>query len=484
MTSRGLPMNAMQDTTVLELEPTLQRLRQAWQARRPDYHQRRDDLLRLRKAVVEHQQEMLDALNADFGNRSRHETLLGDMVPVLAEIDHMRAHLRRWMRPQRRSPGWRLWPAKVQVRYVPLGVVGVISPWNYPIQLALAPLAAAIAAGNHVYLKPSEHSPHTSKFLHALLAHVFPPERVAVAMGDAELGAAFAGLPFDHLLFTGSTAIGRKVMAAAAANLTPVTLELGGKSPAVVGMDAPMAQVATRLATGKFYNAGQTCIAPDYVLVPSARRDELVHALRTEVASRYPMLDGNVDYTRVINEAQYRRLRGYLDDARARGLEVIELAPLADRARAEAERLLPPTLVLEPGDDATVMQEEIFGPILPIKSYKAVDEAIEFVNRRDRPLGLYWFGTDGSEEQKVLDRTISGGVTVNDVIFHVSAEDLPFGGIGPAGMGNYHGHDGFKTFSHAKSIYRQPKMDLAGLAGFKPPYGEKTRKALARELKA
>ena len=287
MTSRGLPMNAMQDTTVLELEPTLQRLRQAWQARRPDYHQRRDDLLRLRKAVVEHQQEMLDAINADYGNRSRHETLLGDMMPVLAEIDHMRAHLRRWMRPQRRSPGWRLWPAKVQVRYVPLGVVGVISPWNYPIQLALAPLAAAIAAGNHVYLKPSEHSPHTSAFLRTLLAEVFPPERVAVAIGGAEVGAAFAGLPLDHLLFTGSTAVGRKVMAAAAANLTPVTLELGGKSPAVVGMDAPMAQVATRLATGKLYNAGQTCIAPDYVLVDAARRDALADALEHELQARY-----------------------------------------------------------------------------------------------------------------------------------------------------------------------------------------------------
>ena len=469
MTSRGLPMNAMQDTTVLELEPTLQRLRQAWQARRPDYHQRRDDLLRLRKAVVEHQQEMLDALNADFGNRSRHETLLGDVMPVLAEIDHMRAHLRRWMRPQRRSPGWRLWPAQARLRYVPLGVVGVISPWNYPIQLALAPLAAAIAAGNHVYLKPSEHSPHTSKFLHALLAHVFPPERVAVAMGDAELGAAFAGLPFDHLLFTGSTAIGRKVMAAAAANLTPVTLELGGKSPAVVGMDAPMAQVATRLATGKFYNAGQTCIAPDYVLVPSARRDELVHALRTEVASRYPMLDGNVDYTRVINEAQYRRLRGYLDDARARGLEVIELAPLADRARAEAERLLPPTLVLEPGDDATIMHDEIFGPILVVRSYSGIDDAIAMINARDRPLALYHFSHDNDEIERLLGAVVAGGVCVNETLLHQVCSNLPFGGVGASGMGHYHGHEGFLTFSKAMPVFRQRGLPVTDR--FKPPYG-------------
>ena len=462
-------MSAMHDTAHFDLAPTLQRLRSAWQAQRPDYAQRRADLLRLRNALVERQEQMLAAIDADYGNRSRHETLLGDVMPVLAEIDHLRTHLRRWMRPQRRRPGWRLWPAKVQVRYVPLGVVGVISPWNYPIQLALAPLAAAIAAGNHGYLKPSEHSPHTSKFLHALLAHVFPPERVAVAMGDAELGAAFAGLPFDHLLFTGSTAIGRKVMAAAAANLTPVTLELGGKSPAVVGMDAPMAQVATRLATGKFYNAGQTCIAPDYVLVPSARRDELVHALRTEVASRYPMLDGNVDYTRVINEAQYRRLRGYLDDARARGLEVIELAPLADRARAEAERLLPPTLVLEPGDDATIMHDEIFGPILVVRSYSGIDDAIAMINARDRPLALYHFSHDNDEIERLLGAVVAGGVCVNETLLHQVCSNLPFGGVGASGMGHYHGHEGFLTFSKAMPVFRQRGLPVTDR--FKPPYG-------------
>ena len=462
-------MSAMHDTAHFDLAPTLQRLRSAWQAQRPDYAQRRADLLRLRNALVERQEQMLAAIDADYGNRSRHETLLGDVMPVLAEIDHLRTHLRRWMRPQRRRPGWRLWPAKVQVRYVPLGVVGVISPWNYPIQLALAPLAAAIAAGNHVYLKPSEHSPHTSKFLHALLAHVFPPERVAVAMGDAELGAAFAGLPFDHLLFTGSTAIGRKVMAAAAANLTPVTLELGGKSPAVVGMDAPMAQVATRLATGKFYNAGQTCIAPDYVLVPSARRDELVHALRTEVASRYPMLDGNVDYTRVINEAQYRRLRGYLDDASARGLEVIELAPLADRARAEAERLLPPTLVLEPGDDATIMHDEIFGPILVVRSYSGIDDAIAMINARDRPLALYHFSHDNDEIERLLGAVVAGGVCVNETLLHQVCSNLPFGGVGASGMGHYHGHEGFLTFSKAMPVFRQRGLPVTDR--FKPPYG-------------
>ena len=469
MTSRGLPMNAMHDTAVLDLAPTLHRLREAWQAQRPDYAQRRADLLRLRNALVEHQEPMLAAIDADYGNRSRHETLLGDVMPVLAEIDHLRTHLRRWMRPQRRRPGWRLWPAQARLRYVPLGVVGVISPWNYPIQLALAPLAAAIAAGNHVYLKPSEHSPHTSAFLRKLLATVFPPERVAVAVGGAEVGAAFAALPLDHLLFTGSTAVGRKVMAAAAANLTPVTLELGGKSPALVGEHAPMAQVATRLATGKLYNAGQTCIAPDYVLVPRSRRDELVAALRSEVGARYPSLDGNRDYTRIINQAQYQRLSGDLDDARARGLEVVELAPVADRQRAQAERLLPPTLVLEPGDDAAIMQDEIFGPILVVRSYRDLDHAIEQINGRDRPLALYLFDNDRAVIDKVLDQVVAGGVCINETLLHQVCSDLPFGGVGASGMGHYHGHEGFLTFSKAMPVLRQRGLPVTDR--FKPPYG-------------
>ncbi len=462
-------MNTMHATTVHDLAPTLQHLRDAWQARRPDHAQRSADLLRLRRALIEHEAAIVAAVNADFGNRSRHETLLGDVMPVLAEIDHMRAHLRRWMRPQRRSPGWRLWPAKAQLRYVPLGVVGVIAPWNYPIQLALAPLATAIAAGNHVYLKPSEHTPHTSQLLRQILAQVFPSDRVAVAAGDASVGAAFAALPFDHLLFTGSTAVGRKVMAAAAANLTPVTLELGGKSPAVIGPDAPMAQVATRLATGKLYNAGQTCIAPDYVLVPASRRDELVQALRTEVAARYPVLDGNGDLTHIINEGQYRRLRGYLDDARARGLQVIELATPVDRVRAEAERLLPPTLVLEPDDDAAIMQDEIFGPILIVRSYGDLDDAIALINARERPLALYHFSRNRRDTERLLGAVVAGGVCVNETLLHQVCSDLPFGGVGASGMGHYHGHEGFLTFSKAMPVFHQRGLPVTDR--FKPPYG-------------
>ena len=290
-----------------------------------------------------------------------------------------------------------------------------------------------------------------------------------MAIGGAEVGAAFAGLPLDHLLFTGSTAVGRKVMAAAAANLTPVTLELGGKSPALVGEHAPMAQVATRLATGKLYNAGQTCIAPDYVLVPRSRRDELVAALRSEVGARYPSLDGNRDYTRIINQAQYQRLSGYLDDARARGLEVVELAPVADRQRAQAERLLPPTLVLEPGDDAAIMQDEIFGPILVVRSYRDLDHAIEQINGRDRPLALYLFDNDRAVIDKVLDQVVAGGVCSNETLLHQVCSDLPFGGVGASGMGHYHGHEGFLTFSKAMPVLRQRGLPVTDR--FKPPYG-------------
>jgi coniferyl-aldehyde dehydrogenase len=461
-------MDIAATTPVAILAPTLQQLRSAWGAHRPDYNQRRDDLRRLRSAYKARLDDMTAAISADFGHRSRHESLIGEGMTVLTEIDHMLAHLRQWMRPESRSAGWRLWPARAEVRYVPVGVVGVISPWNYPVNLALVPLATAIAAGNHVYLKPSEHTPRTSEFLRELLSEVFPPERVAIALGGADVASAFAGLPFDHLVFTGSTAVGRKVMAAAAANLTPLTLELGGKSPALISEDFPIAQAARRLATGKWLNAGQTCIAPDYVLVPESRRDELVKALRDEVAQRYPELDGNPDYTRIVNEPQYRRLRAHLDDARARHIEVVPLADLKDPARAETERLLPPTLVINPSDEATLMQEEIFGPILPIKSYRTLDEAIGYINDHDRPLALYHFSHQHAAVEKVLSEVVAGGVCINETLFHNACNSLPFGGIGASGMGHYHGRDGFTTLSKMMPVLHQARWPLSDK--LKPPY--------------
>ncbi|WP_027079599.1 coniferyl aldehyde dehydrogenase [Luteimonas mephitis] len=455
------------DSPASELRPTLDRLRDAWRNNRPDARQRLDDLARLRDAFKAGRGAMLDAVGADFGHRSAHETLLGESMPVTAELDHLRGKLRSWMKPRRVGSGWRLWPARAQLRPEPLGVVGVMSPWNYPINLALIPLATAIAAGNHVYLKPSEHTPRTSAWLRDLLAQVFPADRVAVALGDATLGAQFSALPFDHLVFTGSTAVGRKVMAAAAPNLTPLTLELGGKSPAIVAADFPPAQAAARLATGKWLNAGQTCIAPDYVLVDHASRDALVAALREQARSRYGDLKQADDLTRIINEGQYRRLRGYLDDARARGLEVIELIAL-DPVRAEAERMIAPTLVLEPGDDASVMREEIFGPILPIRSYRNLDEALDWVEAGDRPLALYPFSRDRATVERILGRLLAGGVTVNDTLLHFAAGNLPFGGVGASGMGQYHGRAGFDAMTHAMPVLWQPRKAASDL--LKPPY--------------
>ncbi|MCD9006832.1 coniferyl aldehyde dehydrogenase [Luteimonas sp. XNQY3] len=449
-------------TPVADLQPTLDALRAAWRDRRPDAAQRRDDLARLRAAFARRLTEMADAISADFGHRARAESLIADGMTVLSEIDALRGYLRGWMRPRRVGAGWKLWPARAEVRPVPLGVVGVIAPWNYPVNLALIPLATAIAAGNHVYLKPSEHTPRSSAFLRSLLAEVFPADRVAVALGDADIGAAFAGLPFDHLVFTGSTAVGRKVMAAAVPNLTPLTLELGGKSPAIVCPGYPLDKAAARLVTGKLFNAGQTCIAPDYVLVDAARRDALLEALRFEVQARYADAGARAsDYTHIVSDAQHARLTGLLDDARARGLAVLPLLEV------EGARALAPTLVVEPGDDTDVMREEIFGPILPVLSYTTLDEAIAFVEARDRPLALYPFG-DRTQAEAILARTVAGGVTVNDTLLHFAANRLPFGGVGPSGMGAYHGRAGFDAMTKALPVLWQSRFAVTDW--LRPPY--------------
>ncbi len=456
-------------TTPQTLADALAKLKAARQNQPPpDYAQRRDDLKRLRAEFKSRLVAMNDALMADFGHRSRHESTISDGWTVLKTIDQLLANLKSWMRPQSRSPGWLMLPARAEVRPMPLGVVGVMAPWNYPINLALVPLATAIAAGNSVFLKPSEHTPRSSAFLADLLRAVFPDTQVAVALGGPDVAAAFAALPFDHLLFTGSTAVGRKIMAAAAANLTPVTLELGGKSPTIIGDDFPIELAVARIATGKLFNGGQTCIAPDYVFVPRAKRDAFIDALRADIGKRFPGDQAFTDYTRIINAAQYRRLRGYLDDAAARGLSVQSLLTV-DATRAEAERLLPPTIVLEAGDDAKVMQDEIFGPILPIISYDQIDEVIAYINTHDRPLALYVFDYDRANVERILTRCIAGGVTVNDALLQFAASDIPFGGVGPSGMGHYHGHEGFLTFSKLLPIVYQSRF-----TGFdfllRPPY--------------
>jgi coniferyl-aldehyde dehydrogenase len=462
-------MDIAATTSLDQLASTHTRLRAAQAAKVPDRAQRLDDLDRLRAAFKAGLPAMCEAISADFGHRSRHETLLSDGMTVLREIDDMRHHLRRWMRPQRAPLDWLFLPGRSEIRIQPLGVVGIISPWNYPVNLALMPLATAIAAGNHVYLKPSENTPRTSQWLHDLLESVFPADRVAVALGGADVAGAFAALPFDHLFFTGSTAVGRKVMAAAAPNLTPVTLELGGKSPCIVAPGYPAATAAARIAAGKWLNAGQTCIAPDYLLVEAGDRDALVAALQADVGARYARIDGNSDYTAIVNEPQYRRLRGYLEEARALGCEIIELAP-ADAARAAAERRLPPTLVIDPPDSSRLMTDEIFGPILPIRTVASVDAAIDYINAHDRPLALYHFDLDAARTERVLQRTVAGGVCINDTVLHIAQDGLPFGGVGASGMGHYHGRFGFFTFSKQKPVFRQARW--SAMKFFKPPYGK------------
>jgi coniferyl-aldehyde dehydrogenase len=447
---------------------------------------RKDRLQRALKLVLEHKDGFVKALSDDFGHRSTEMSLVTDIMASVKPLKHSLKHVDQWMAPERRKLDFPLGllGAKAMVEWQPKGVVGIISPWNFPVNLTFAPLANILAAGNRAMIKPSEFTPATSELMAKAVAQYFDEAEVAVVTGGPEVGKAFSELAFDHLIFTGATSIARHVMAAAAKNLVPLTLELGGKSPTILSRSADIASATERVAMGKLMNAGQICLAPDYMLVPAEKEAEVVEGLKAATAKMYPTLLANDDYTSVISKRHRDRLEAHIEDARAKGADIVEVNPANEDFSKQNTNKMPLTLIRNPTDEMTVMQEEIFGPVLPIKSYDKVDDAIAYVNRKERPLGLYWFGTDGAEERKVLDRTVSGGVTVNDVIFHVAAEDLPFGGIGPAGMGNYHGHDGFKEFSHPKSIYRQPKMDLAGLAGFKPPYGEKTRKALAREIKA
>jgi coniferyl-aldehyde dehydrogenase len=441
----------------------LARLRAAQQRQPPDYAQRMDDLARLRAALKARLDDFVAAMSADFGRRSRHESLLSDGMTVLQDIDHLRRHLRGWMRSKRAAADWLFWPARTEVRYQPLGVIGIIAPWNYPVNLALVPLAAAIAAGNHVMLKPSEHTPRTSDLLKALLDEVFPADRVATVLGGPDVAAAFAALPFDHLFFTGSTAVGRKVMAAAAQNLTPVTLELGGKSPVIIAPGYPIATAVARIAAGKFLNAGQTCIAPDYVLLPKESIPAFVEEMQKYISQCYANLAANADYSSIVNDGQYRRLAGYVEQARTAGARVIELAP------GDAEkRVFAPTLVIGADEKLAVMQDEIFGPILPLVAVDSVDAAIDYVNARPRPLALYHFDFDNSRVQHVLERTIAGGVAVNDTVLQFAQSRLPFGGIGPSGMGHYHGHEGFLTFSKQKPVLYQARF--SSMKFMRPPY--------------
>ena len=433
---------------------------------------RRDRLQRVLAMTTQYADALTAAVSQDFGHRARQETLLADVFTVESGVRHALKHLRGWMKTRRMPTALQYLPASNRLMRQPLGVVGIVSPWNYPYYLALAPALAALAAGNRVMIKPSELTPATSALMAKMVAEFFKPEEMQVVLGDASVGRAFTELPFDHLFFTGSTPVGRLVAQAAAANLTPVTLELGGKSPALIDRSANLALTAARLAHGKLLNAGQTCVAPDYLLVPRELVNPLAEAIVKAIRKLFPTLDANPDYTAIVAPRHFERLQGLLADASARGAR---LMPTHDEA--VSGRKLVPHLVLDVSEDMALMREEIFGPLLPIVPYDTVADALAYIQRHDRPLAMYWFGEDATAREHALTQTHAGGVTVNDCIWHLGQESQPFGGIGASGIGSYHGEWGFRTFSKEKPVFIQTRF--AGTRLFAPPYGRVFDRLLA-----
>lgn len=462
-----------------DLDIPLRRLREAQASDPlPDWPTRAERMRALERLLQAHREGIAAAIHADFGNRPTEETELLEIFPSLSAVRHALRHGKRWMKPKRRFADLLFLPARTELHPQPRGVVGIIVPWNYPLYLAVGPLVDALAAGNRVMLKMSEYTPRFSALFAELVSKYFRNDEVQVINGDAAVGQAFASLPFDHLLFTGSTAVGHHVMRAAAANLTPVTLELGGKSPAILGPGARMEHAAERILFGKLVNAGQTCIAPDYVLLPRTQMAQFIAAARAAVTRLYPNLESNAQYASIATDRHYARLSALRDDAKAAGASI---ESLTDAAPDAARRLLPPVLLTNVRDDMTMMQEEIFGPLLPLLPYDTLDEAIAYVGARAHPLALYLFETDPSLIDHVLARTHAGGVTVNDTLYHIAQHELPFGGVGSSGMGGYHGEAGFRSFSHTKPVFRQARWNGAGLLN--PPYGARFRRMLGLMLR-
>ena len=438
----------------------------------PTLAQRRANLRKFKSAMIARKKEIEDAVNADFGNRSRHETAIVEIIGVIEGINYLVRHLRKFMRPTRRRVAWYMRLGKARVEYQPLGVVGVISPWNYPINLSLMPVVTALAAGNRVMLKPSKFTPTTNAVIETMLGEIFPEEQLAVVNSD---GAAFSKLPFDHLVFTGSTSVGRAVIKAASDNLVPVTLELGGKSPVIIAKGYAFEKAASRIVYGKLLSAGQTCIAPDYALVHETEVDAFIKAYDKAVKDAYPDGPTGNDYTSIVNEQQYALLKELIDDTRTHGARIMEVGQRPGEA-ASRPHTLAPTVVLGVTDSMRISKEEIFGPILPVLAYNSIDYAINYVNARPRPLALYYFGNDDADKRKVLHRTTSGNVTVNGTFAHIAQDDLPFGGVGASGMGAYHGIEGFRTLSHAKGIFEQGGWN--GMDLLHAPFGKLTDKLI------
>ncbi|RKP58561.1 coniferyl aldehyde dehydrogenase [Pararobbsia silviterrae] len=446
----------------------------------PNWAQRAAHLRALDAMMLAHRKAIAGAIHEDFGNRAENETDIADVLGSHLGIKHALRHGRRWMRARRRSPGMLLAPASAKLVPQPLGVVGIIVPWNYPLFLAVGPLTGALAAGNRAMIKLSEFTPRFGELFARIIAQTFAPDHVTVVNGEADVARAFASLPFDRLVFTGSTGVGRHVMRAAAEHLTPVTLELGGKSPALIGPGARFAEAVDAVISSKLFNAGQTCVAPDYVLVPRGRAQAFIERARALTAKLYPDFANNTDYTSIISVRHVERLDALTQEAAARGATLHALAdlrqaasgamPAAARER-DAVRRVVPQIITDAPDDTAIMREEIFGPLLPLVEYDRFDDALAYINARPRPLAMYLFETNNAVVDRALARTHSGGVTINDTLLHVACDDLPFGGIGPSGMGAYHGVEGFRTFSHMKPVLTQARFNLRAIV--RPPYGKR-----------
>lgn len=437
----------------------------------PSYEVRIENLKQLKTLILDNQENLTRAMSEDFGHRAADDSKIGDLLTAVSGINYSISKLKKWMKPKKRHVGILFQPASARVEYQPVGVVGIMVPWNYPIFLALGPLTAALAAGNHAMIKMSEFTHKTSQLLASLMAKCFPLSLVTVISGDEKVAQEFSSLPFAHLFFTGSTQVGRYVMQAAAKNLTPVTLELGGKSPAIIDDKISLDTAVDRLLFGKTLNAGQTCVAPDYIFCPRDRIDALTAAFKNRFQALFPTIVDNKDYTSIVNDSQYSRLAGLLNNAEEHGAKVTNLAC---EEHCEQSRKFPLTILSNVNDDMKVMQQEIFGPILPIVPYDKVEDAISYINSHERPLALYICSFNKKFQHSLLKSTISGGVCINESAFHVAVEDLPFGGIGDSGMGHYHGEEGFKTFSHAKAVLAKGRISLTSLLF--PPYGTSLHK--------
>lgn len=440
----------------------------------PGWEDRRDRLQRLQRLILQNEAAIAAAIDTDFNGRPPIETELAEVFPSLSEIRTALRHGRRWMKPRRVPVSKWFLPARAHVMPRPLGVVGIIVPWNYPLSLAVGPLTGVLAAGNRALIKLSEYTPAFSALFQRLVSEHFAPDEVAVITGGAEVAAAFSALPFDHLVFTGSTTVGRHVMRAASANLTPVTLELGGKSPAVIAPGYSLQKAAARIMTGKLVNAGQTCIAPDYVLVPRTQLEAFVEAARAQAARMYPGGLADRDYCSIVDRRQYRRLLGYLDEAAGAGVRSV--AAFQGAPRSDEAHRLGPVLLVDPPPSLAVMREEIFGPILPVLPYDRPEDAVAFVNGLQHPLALYWFDDDGARADRALQQTHVGGACINETLVHFAQDELPFGGVGPSGMGHYHGKWGFETFSKLTPVFRQSRFN--GMRLFMPPYRPQARRLL------